>query len=67
MQILFSHFEQILKDYKKEIFSGWDWQTDLLEIAVQLAKNDSEAKKVMSLLNTHSHYEYESEELRWMN
>lgn len=56
-------FEQVIKDYKKEIFSGWDWQINLLEIAVQLAKTDSEAKKVMSFLNTHSHYEYESEQM----
>jgi hypothetical protein len=56
-------FEQVLKEYKKEIFSGWDWQINLLEIAVQLAKTDSEAKKVMSLLNTHSHHEYESEQM----
>jgi len=50
-------FEQVLKEYKKEIFSGWDWQINLLEMAVQLAKTESEAKKVMSLLSTHSHYE----------
>jgi hypothetical protein len=56
-------FEQVLKDYKKEIFSGWDWQINLLEIAVQLAKTEIEAKKVMSLLSTHSHYEYESEQM----
>ncbi|MCX6329651.1 MAG: SWIM zinc finger family protein [Bacteroidia bacterium] len=56
-------FEQVLKDYKKEIFSGWDWQVNLLEIAVQLAKTEIEAKKVMSLLSTHSHYEYESEQM----
>lgn len=56
-------FEQVLKEYKKEIFSGWDWQINLLEIAVQLAKTDSEAKKVMSLLRTHSHSDYESEQM----
>jgi hypothetical protein len=56
-------FEQVLKDYKKEIFSGWDWQINLLEIAVHLAKTDSEAKKVMLLLSAHPHYEYESEQM----
>jgi hypothetical protein len=56
-------FEQVLKDYEKEIFSGWDWQINLLELAVQLAKTEIEAKKVMSLLSTHSHYEYESEQM----
>lgn len=56
-------FEQVLKEYKKEIFSGWDWQIDLLEIAVQLVKTNKEAEKVMSLLSTHSHHEYESEQM----
>ncbi len=56
-------FEQIIREYKKEIFSGWDWQINLLEMAVQLAKTESESKKVMSLLSTHSHFEYESEQM----
>ena len=56
-------FEQVIKEYKKEIFSGWDWQINLLEMAVQLAKTESESKKVMSLLSTHSHFEYESEQM----
>ena len=56
-------FELVHEEYKKEIFSGWDWQINLLEMAVQLAKTESEARKVMSLLSTHSHYEYESEQM----
>jgi hypothetical protein len=56
-------FELVFRDYKKEIFSGWDWQINLLEMAVQLAKTESESRKVMSLLSTHSHFEYESEQM----
>jgi len=56
-------FEQVLKDYKKEIFSGWDWQINLLEMAVSLSKTEAEAKKVMTLLSEHSHHEYESEQM----
>src|SRR4030042_723399 len=55
--------DQVLKHYKKNKFSGWDWQTDLLEISVQLVKTEKEAKTVISLLHTHSHYEYESEQM----
>jgi hypothetical protein len=56
-------FDNVLKEYKKGIFSGWDWQISLLEMAVQLVKTDTEAKKVMSLLNAHSHSGYESEQM----
>lgn len=56
-------FEKVLKDYKKEIFSGWDWQINLLEMAVILSKTEAEAKKVMTLLSEHSHHEYESEQM----
>ena len=55
--------DQVLKHYKKNTFSGWDWQTDLLEIAVQLVKSEKEADTVMSLLHIHAHYEYESEQM----
>ena len=45
------------------IFSGWDWQTYLLDIAVQLVKTEKEAENVLSLLHTHVHSEYESEQM----
>ena len=55
--------DQVLKHYKKNIFSGWDWQTYLLDIAVQLVKTEKEAENVLSLLHTHGHSEYESEQM----
>ncbi len=55
--------DQLLKYYKKNIFSGWDWQTYLLDIAVQLAKTEKEAGIILSLLRTHVHSEYESEQM----
>jgi len=55
--------DQVLKHYKKNIFSGWDWQTYLLDIAVQVVKTEKEAEVVFSLLYTHTHSEYESEQM----
>ena len=55
--------DHILKHYKKNIFSGWDWQTYLLDIAVQLVKTEKEAGIILSLLHTHMHSEYESEQM----
>jgi len=56
-------FEQVQKYYRKGTFSGWDWHTNLLEIAVRLVKTETEADTVMSLLHTHTHYEYETEQM----
>jgi hypothetical protein len=52
--------DQLQKHYKKNIFSGWDWQTSLLDIAVQLVKTEKEERIILSLLHSHVHSEYES-------
>lgn len=56
-------FDYVIKEYKREIFSGWDWQINLLEMAVRLVRTDHEAKKVMDILSVHPHHEFESEEM----
>lgn len=58
--------DQALKHYNKNIFSGWDWQTDLLNLAVQLVKSEKEAGIVLTLLHEHPHSEYEEERLTMM-
>ncbi|HUW93719.1 MAG TPA: SWIM zinc finger family protein [Bacteroidales bacterium] len=55
--------DQVLKHYRKNNFSGWDWQTDLLDIAVELVKTEKEAGVVLSLLHAHVHSEYEAEQM----
>jgi hypothetical protein len=55
--------DQLLKHYKKNIFSEWDWQTYLLDIAVNLVKSEKEAGIILPLLRTHVHSEYESEQM----
>jgi hypothetical protein len=55
--------DQVLKYYRKNIFSGWDWHSYLLEIAIQLAKTEKEAGVILSLLHTHVDSEFESEQM----
>lgn len=40
-----------LKSWEEMIFKGWDWHYTMLDIAVELTKNDYEAKQIHSLLN----------------
>ena len=55
--------DQVLSDYKKNVFAGWDWHTDLLDLAVQLAKTEKEAEIVNSLLHAHPRSEFEGEQM----
>lgn len=41
-----------LNNFKKKIFSGWDWHFAMLDIAVQLTSNNEEAKQIYALLDT---------------
>ena len=55
--------DQAIRDYKKNIFHGWDWHTDLLDIAVQLVKTEKEAGIIGSLLHAHPRSEFEGEQM----
>ncbi len=55
--------DQVLHYYRKNVFSGWDWHTDLLRLAVDLVKTEKEAGTVLSLLHAHVHSEYEGEQM----
>lgn len=55
--------DQVLHYYRKNVFSGWDWHTDLIGLAVELVKTEKEAGKVLSLLHAHVHSEYEGEQM----
>ncbi len=54
---------QVLSDYKKNTFSGWDWHEDLLDLAIQLIKTEKEAAVVRSLLHSHPRSEFEGEQM----
>ncbi len=55
--------DQVLQHYRKNVFSGWDWHTDLLGLAVELVKTEREAVTVLSLLHAHVHSEFEGEQM----
>lgn len=55
--------DQVISDYKKNIFAGWDWHRDLLDLAVQCVKTEKEAEIVSSLLHAHPHSAYEGEQM----
>ena len=55
--------DQVLRNYRKNTFSGWDWHRDLLDLAIQLVKTEKEAGIVRSLLHAHPRSEFEDEEM----
>jgi len=55
--------DQVLSDYKKNTFSGWDWHRDLLDLAIQLVKTEKEAGIVSSLIHAHPRSEFEGEQM----
>ncbi len=55
--------DQSIRDYKKNIFAGWDWHTDLLDLAIQLVRTEKEAGIVRSLLHSHPRSEFEGEQM----
>ena len=54
---------QVLGDYKKNVFAGWDWHRDLLDLAIQLVKTEKEAGIVSGLLHAHPRSEFEGEQM----
>ena len=43
-------YSYCLKSWQELIFKGWDWHYTMLDIAVEITKNDKEAKQIHSLL-----------------
>lgn len=49
-----------ISTYKGRVFAGWDWHTDILYIAKDLLKNETEGDRLLNCLeNTQSGYEQE--------
>jgi hypothetical protein len=44
-------YSYCLKSWEEMIFNGWDWHYKMLDIAVELTRNDYEAKQIHSLLD----------------
>jgi hypothetical protein len=44
-------YNYCLKSWQEMLFDGWDWHFTMLDIAVELTKNDNETKRIHSLLD----------------
>lgn len=55
-------FKYSISAFEKEIFVGWDWHFKMLQLAIELLKNEEEANQIMMLLDKISLSEYEKEE-----
>ena len=44
-------YNYCLKSWQEMLFEGWDWHYTMLDIAVELTKNDNEAKQIHILLD----------------
>lgn len=53
-------FEYCISAFKKQMFKGWDWHMGMLEIASELAENESEADIIFNSMDS-VNGEYEKE------
>lgn len=53
--------EYCIDAFDKENFSGWDWHFDMLQIAEQLVKTDTEFESLMRIMDKSQPSEYEEE------
>jgi len=61
-------FNYCISTFKKGLFSGWDWHLSLLEIASELAGNESEADIIINSLDTvKGSYEIEGAQVSKLN
>lgn len=52
--------EYCMTTYENRVFAGWDWHTDILYIAKELIKNETEGDRILKCLeNTQGDYEQE--------
>ncbi|MBE0424674.1 MAG: SWIM zinc finger family protein [Lutibacter sp.] len=52
-------FKYCITAFEKELFSGWDWHLEMLQLATELLKNEAEAAQITNLLDTITLSEYE--------
>ncbi len=46
-----SIYKYALSTYKKEVFIDWDWHLDMMRLAANVSRNESETQTVLDLLN----------------
>jgi len=59
-------FEYAVTVFKKGLFEGWDWHLGIISLAVELLKEPEEADKLIRILESAPHSEYEHERFQEM-
>lgn len=59
-----SIFDYCVNAFEKNIYSGWDWDTDMLQIASIVLESDSEFDKLMILMEKSQKSEYTQETIQ---
>jgi len=54
-------FDYAVSAFKKRLFEGWDWHLGIISLAVELTKEHEEADKLIRILESAPHSEYEHE------
>ncbi|MBI2270268.1 MAG: SWIM zinc finger family protein [Bacteroidetes bacterium] len=54
-------FSYCLNTFNKNIFSGWDWHIDMLDLASCLIKSNEDGERVIAILDKVKNSEYEAE------
>ena len=57
-------FDYCVDAFERNIFSGWDWHTDMLQIASIILKSDSEFDSLMILIDKNQSSEYTQETIQ---
>lgn len=59
-----SIFDYCLDAFKRNIYAGWDWHTDMLELASLTLKSEKEFKSLMLLMEKYQESEYTQERIQ---
>lgn len=59
-----SIFDYCVNAFERNVYSGWDWHTDMLQIASIVLKSDSEFDKLMIIMDKHQESEYTQETIQ---
>lgn len=59
-----SILDYCVEAFERNIYSGWDWHTDMLQIASIVLQSDSEFDKLMIIMDKHQESEYTQETIQ---
>ncbi len=54
-------FEYCISAFEKNTYAGWDWHTDVMEIASEIADGDQEVQLILSMIDKPQRSDYDEE------